>query len=181
MKLSESESFTYLLILLILINDAWVSWSLMTSRPCYENILSEPYPGPPCWRRTVRASSRSRATSGRCSGSAAPARSLSSRSTPTTSRSVSSTRSSSSEHLLLTQGNYPDSVLVEWTELEAAYPEDKAVLTGGGRESGWRPLLPQSKLGPHQQHRFTRLAEHARVTHIRWAVHCTHTRGSCSE
>ena len=58
-------------------------------------------------------------------------------------------------------------MLVEWTELEAAYPEDKAVLTGGGRESGWRPLLPQSKLGPHQQHRFTRLAEHARVTHIR--------------
>ena len=69
----------------------------------------------------------------------------------------------------LVQGNYPDSCLIEWTELEAAYPEDKAALIDGGREGGWRPLLPASKLGPHRLHQFTRerLAEHGRVTHIR--------------
>ena len=51
---------------------------------------------------------------------------------------------------LLFQGNFPDSAVLEVTDIAAAYPEDKAVLLDKPHQ--WRVLLPPVKLGPSQIH-----------------------------
>ena len=40
--------------------------------------------------------------------------------------------------------------MIEVTDIEAAYPEDKSVLLG--RPHQWKALLPPVKLGPSQKH-----------------------------
>ena len=54
-------------------------------------------------------------------------------------------------HASLFQGNYPDSVIIEATFIQERYPDDKTVLLNDNFE-GWRPLLPASKLRPHDKH-----------------------------
>jgi len=70
------------------------------------------------------------------------------------------------------KGNYPDSVLLEVTTTEASYPHDKEEVVSSSCR--WRPLLPPSKLRPHQLHTFTRAQGHLAtggdqqaVTHVR--------------
>ena len=40
--------------------------------------------------------------------------------------------------------------MIEVTDIEAAYPEDKSVLLG--RPHQWKALLPPVKLGPSEKH-----------------------------
>ena len=79
---------------------------------------------------------------------------------------VARTLLSISRNTFLFQGNFPDSALIEFTDIDVEYPEDKSLLVG---ESQWKLLLPPVKLGPNAKHviRSEKFLTAERVSHIR--------------
>jgi len=65
------------------------------------------------------------------------------------------------------KGNFPDSALIEATNIDAAYPEDKSLLVG--QPHPWKVLLPPVKLGPNAKHQFgsEQLLRTEPISHIR--------------
>merc|ERR1719450_1210073 len=65
------------------------------------------------------------------------------------------------------KGNFPDSALIEATDIDADYPEDKALLVG--KPHHWKVLLAPVKLGPSAKHQFSReqLQSTSPISHIR--------------
>ena len=68
----------------------------------------------------------------------------------------------------LTQGNYPDSVVIEATHVDVKYPEDVNTV-GRPTFTGWQPLLTASKMQPHSQHQFSsdKVQGHSKISHVR--------------
>ena len=66
------------------------------------------------------------------------------------------------------QGNYPDSVVIEATCVDDKYPQDVDTV-GRDTFTNWQPLLPASKLRPHDQHKFSSddLQGDNKISHVR--------------